>query len=38
MYGTDPRYPGEIVGLAPDGRCFVVRRDGTDWVRVREAG
>lgn len=36
MYGADPRYPGEFVELAPDGKYFIVRQQGTSWVRVRE--
>ena len=36
MYGTDPRYPGDFVELAPDGRLFIVRHDNEMWVRVRE--
>ena len=36
MYGSDPRFPGKIVELAPDGKYFIVRRKGDGWVRVRE--
>ena len=36
MYSADRRYPGEFVELAPDGRYFVVQRQGNSWVRMRE--
>ena len=36
MFGTDPRYPGELVELAPDGRRFIVHRDGDMRVRLRQ--
>ncbi len=36
MYGRDPRFPGEFVEVAPDGRLFIVRYEHDSWVRVRE--
>jgi hypothetical protein len=36
MYGRDNRYPHELVELAPDGRRFIVKRDGRDFIRIRE--
>ena len=33
MYGADPRYPGEFVELAPDGKYFIVQWDGNEWIR-----
>ncbi|MBA3469135.1 MAG: hypothetical protein H0T53_05770 [Herpetosiphonaceae bacterium] len=36
MYGSLPAYPGVIIETAPDGRLYIVRREGDTFTRVRE--